>query len=418
MEALSTVRERLPELRNVILLGEAAAPETLTWQEFLDKASPADQPLLSKRAQEITESDIFTVQYTSGTTGAPKGAMLSHSAYVMNTDAIAERQGFTPDDAVCIPLPFFHAYGCLVVLSTLTAGATLVVLERFRAPDMLQAMEEFRVTEVSGTPTMFVAALAELSNRTYDLAAMRGGNMAGAVCPPEQVRAVVEQMGVRELCILYGSTEVLGSIMNAPSASPRQQAETVGAIMPGYEAKITDSRTGADILEAGVQGELYIRGAGLMTRYYKMEEATAKTIDAEGWLHTGDLAIADAEGFYRITGRLKDMIIRGGFNIYPAEVESFLLSHPKVLDAQVVGIPCEYYGEDVVGFLRLKQGATADVLEMKRYCREKIAINKVPFMFFFVDEYPLTASGKVQKFKLRELAVQKMAEARCFSAKV
>ena len=331
--------------------------------------------------------------------------MLSHSAYLVNSAAIAERQGLKPDDVNCVPLPFFHAYGCLMILATLASGGTVAALERFRARDMLEVMESCSATAVSGTPTMFVAALAELSNRNYDLSSLRGGNMAGAFCPPELVREVVERMGV-----LYGSTEGLVSLMNAPSASLAQRIGTVGNAMPGYEAKIVDPQSGDGELSEGVQGELCIRGSSMMRLYYKMEETTSKTLDAEGWLHSGDLASCDSAGFYRITGRIKDMIIRGGENIYPAEIEAFLLTHPKVMDSQVVGIPCDYYGEDIVAFLRLKREQSAKALEMKRFCRERIAINKVPVMFFFVDQFPLTASGKVQKFKLKELAIANMAK--------
>jgi fatty-acyl-CoA synthase len=414
LEMLQEVRERLPGLRQVILLGDAApagaAPAgVLTWQEFLDHSSKADETMLADRVQKIAENDIIAIQYTSGTTGAPKGVMLSHRAYVGSADAHLERQGLKSDDVVCLPLPFFHVYGSVPMLSVLMAGGTAAIVERFRAQDLLQTIETCRATTVSGTPTMFVAALGELSRRPYDLSSLRGGNMGGAFCPQELVREVVEKMGARKLGILYGSTEGLCHVMNVPSASLERRAGTVGSLVPGYEAKIIDPATGAEV-DVGSPGEFCVRGPVMMTRYYKMEEATAKAIDAEGWLHSGDLATVDAAGFYRITGRIKDLIIRGGENIYPAEIEELLLAHPKVLDAQVVGIPCPYYGEDLVAFLRLKEGQTAKILEIKRYCRNNISINKVPATCFFVDQFPLTASGKVQKFKLRELAIQLMSE--------
>ena len=410
LEALREVRTRLPELRNVILLGDAAPPEMITWQEFLANASETDEARISARKQEISASDIFAIQYTSGTTGAPKGVMLSHFSYILCVDSYVERKGLKSDDILCNPLPFFHVYGNAVSLSALVAGGTVVVLERFRAPDLLQAVETCRVTSISGTPTMFVAALEEFSNRTYDLSSLRGGDMGGSFCPQELVRAVVEKMGARGFGILYGSTEGLLPLLNAPAFSVETRVGSEGKAMPSFDVKICDLQTGKE-MSVGENGELCIRGPAMMTRYYKMEEETAAAIDAEGWLHSGDLANVDANGFYHITGRIKEVIIRGGENIYPAEVEAFLLTHPKVLDAQVVGIPCDYYGEDVVAFLRLKQGQSAEVIEMKRYCRENIAINKVPAMVFFVEQYPLTASGKVQKFKLREMAVRKIAEA-------
>ena len=409
VEALQEIRRRLPQLQQVVLLDGTPQPEMLIWAEFLAGGSKIADDSLTEREQSVSGSDIFALQYTSGTTGSPKGAMLSHAAYIENTRAIAQRQGLTREDVVCVPLPFFHAYGCLTIISALIVGATVSVVERFRAQEMLQVMETSRATAVSGTPTMFVAALEEMMNRPYDLSALRGGNVAGAFCAPELVRAVIEQMGAPEFGILYGSTEALVSLMNAPSDSVDRRVGSVGNAMPGYEVKIVDPQTG-EIAPVGVAGELCVRGTSMMTGYYKMEEQTVKALDSEGWLHAGDLATLDSLGYCAITGRIKDLIIRGGENVYPAEIEAFLMTHPKILDAQVVGIPCDYYGEDLVAFVRLQQGQSAGVLEMKRYCRERIAINKVPAMFFFVDAYPLTASGKVQKFKLRDLAVEEMRE--------
>ncbi|HWR29025.1 MAG TPA: AMP-binding protein [Negativicutes bacterium] len=408
-EALQEVKKHLPQLQHIVFLDETSQPGMLTWQEFLAGGAKIDDELAAEREKTVSGSDVFTLQYTSGTTGAPKGAMLSNAAYIENTRAIAERQGLTSEDVVCVPLPFFHAYGCLTVISALIVGATVSVVEHFRAQEMLQVMEASRATAVSGTPTMFVAAVEEMETRAYDLSSLRGGNVAGAFCPPEVAKSVVEKLGAKEFGILYGSTEGLVSIMNSAADSLSRRIDSVGNAMPGYAAKIIDPQTGETVV-TGMQGELCIRGASMMTGYYKMEEQTKKTLDEDGWLHTGDLATVDSNGYYFITGRIKDLIIRGGENIYPAEIESFLLSHPKIMDAQIVGIPCEYYGEELVAFVRLKQGQTANVLEIKRYCRDRIAINKVPAMFFFVEQYPLTASGKVQKFKLREMAVERMTK--------
>ncbi|MBP2666512.1 MAG: lcfA1 [Firmicutes bacterium] len=409
VEALQEIKKQLPQLQYVVLLDETSQSGMLSWAEFLAGGSKIADDSLKEREQSVSGSDIFTLQYTSGTTGAPKGAMLSHAAYIENTRAIAERQGLMSEDVVCVPLPFFHAYGCLTTISALIVGAEVAVVERFRAQEMLRTMEMSRATTVSGTPTMFVAALEEMTRRPYDLSALRGGNVAGAFCPPELVRAVIEKLGAPEFGILYGSTEALVSLMNAPSDSVGRRVGSVGNAMPSYEVKVIDPQTG-EIAPEGVAGELCIRGTSMMTGYYKMEEQTAKALDSAGWLYTGDLATLDSSGYCAITGRIKDLIIRGGENIYPAEIEAFLMTHPKILDAQVVGIPCDYYGEDLVAFVRLRQGQSASVLEMKRYCRERIAINKVPAMFFFVEAYPLTASGKVQKFKLRDMAVEEMRE--------
>lgn len=410
IETLQAVRSRLPKLRQVVLFGESTAPTgMLSWPEFLAGAAQVAAEDLAARQAQVKPDDIFTLQYTSGTTGAPKGAMVNHFAYLRNPLAMAERQGLRSDDVTCVPLPFFHAYGCLVIFSALVFGGAVAVLERFVAPDFLKVLEQSQASQVTGTPTMFVAALEEMRNRHYDLSALRGGNGAGAVCAPELVRFVIETMGARDFCILYGSTEVLGATFTAPGDPLEQRLASVGRVLPGYEAKIIDQKTGVT-LPANTQGELCIRGSSIMTGYYNMPEQTRKALDPEGWLHSGDLAGMDEQGFVAITGRIKDLIIRGGVNIYPAEIEAFLQTHPKVADAQVVGVPCEYYGEEPVCFIRLKRGETVSSLELKKYCRERIAIHKVPVCFFFVDEYPLTASGKVQKFKLRELAVQQLAE--------
>ena len=408
LEAFSAVISSLSSLKQAVLLGDEPADGFMTWQEFLALGDNESRPEVVERKEKVAGSDVFAFQYTSGTTGAPKGAMVSHSAYLQNILSIAERQGLYSKDVVCVPLPFFHAYGCLTILSALRVGATVTVVEKFQGPELLKVMETSRATAVSGTPTMFVAALYELQKNSYDLSSLRGGNMAGSVCPPELVRSVIEQMGASEFGILYGSTEGLVSLMNAPNADLSQRISTVGNAVPGYEIKVIDSQNGATV-PAGIPGELCIRSASVMQGYYKMAEKTAETLDEQGWLHSGDLAVMDEWGYVRITGRIKDLIIRGGENIYPAEIESFLLTHPKILDAQVVGIPCDYYGEDLVGFIRLKQGQSMTALELKQYCRQHIALNKTPANFFFVTEYPLTASGKVQKFKLRELAQEKMA---------
>ncbi len=408
IETLQAVRSRLPKLRQVVLFGESTVAALLSWRQFLAGAAQVAAVDLAQRQAMVRPDDIFTLQYTSGTTGAPKGAMVNHFAYLRNPLAMAERQGLRPGDITCVPLPFFHAYGCLVIFSALVFGGAVAVVERFIAPDFLKVMELSGASQVTGTPTMFVAAREELKSQPYELSSLRGGNGAGAVCAPELVRFVIETMGARDFCILYGSTEVLGATFTAPGDPLEQRLGSVGRVLPGYEAKIIDPKTG-ETLPANTQGELCIRGSSIMAGYYNMPEQTRKALDPDGWLHSGDLAGMDEQGFVSITGRIKDLIIRGGVNIYPAEIEAFLQTHPQVADAQVVGVPCEYYGEEPACFIRLKRGETVSSLELKKYCRERIAIHKVPVSFFFVDEYPLTASGKVQKFKLRELAVQQLA---------
>ncbi len=398
---------RLPHLRRVVFLGEESLPGMFTWPEFLALADGTGETAVAAREAAVAAEDVFAILLTSGTTGTPKGAMLTHANLVYVAKAVGEGLGLAPADKLCIPLPFFHAYGLGMVLAAVAAGAAVAPLDRFRAPDLLAMIEGGRCTMVFGTPTMFVAALEELASREYDLSSLRGGNTAGAYCPPELATAVIDKMGAREFGVFFGMTESYCTI-NRPEDPIDRRIGTIGRAMPGMEVRVADPRTGRE-MPAGAAGEFCMRGPAVMKGYYKMPDATAKAIDADGWLHSGDLAQADAGGYYRITGRIKDMIIRGGENIHPAEIEEFLFTHPKVADAQVVGVPCEYYGEDVVAFVRLKAGCAATSLELKRYCRERIAIIKVPAKFFFVDRYPLTASGKVQKFRLREMAAQLLA---------
>lgn len=402
------ISSRFPKLKNIIYLGEGQMPGMLNWQEFLAKAPMVSNEEFATREHQVTGQDTFVIQYTSGTTGFPKGAMLSHQGYILNATAMAHCQKLTPQDVLFTPLPLFHAYGCLVIMTSIITGATAVVLERFQAKDMLQAMEQYRATMVSGTPTMFVAALAEKARQAYDLRSLRGGNMAGAPCPPELVRDVVETLGASEFGVLYGSTEAAVCMMNEPDELLEKRIRTLGKALPGIAIKIVDPETGEEV-PYGLQGELCIKGPSNMKGYYNRPQETAKTLDADGWIHSGDAACVDSEGFYKMTGRIKDMIIRGGENIYPAEIESFLFTHPKVKSAEVVGIPCDFYGEEVVAFVSTKAGESVTPLELKRYCRAHIALNKVPAHFFFVEQFPQTASGKVQKFKLREMALELLA---------
>jgi fatty-acyl-CoA synthase len=399
---------RLPSLRRVVFLGEESQPGMFSWPEFLALAAGVAAEKVAAREAAVQPDDVFLLQHTSGTTGVPKGALLPHASYIRNACAVVECQELTPADCLCVPLPFFHAYGSVMIISALAAGASVAPVEKFRARAMLEVIESCRATDMCGTPTMYIAALEEMASRPYDLSSLQGGTISGAYCPPELVKAVVEKMGARDFAVIYGMTEALCT-MGRPSDPLAKRCGTVGRVMPDRELKIVDPHTG-ETVPTGTAGELCVRGASVIRGYYRMPEATAAVIDSEGWLHSGDLAQVDAEGYYSITGRLKDMIIRGGENIYPAEIEQFLFTHPKVADAQVVGIPCDYYGEDVVAFVRLKPGCTATSLELKRFCRERIALIKVPAKFFFVEQYPLTASGKVQKFKLRETAARLMAE--------
>ena len=395
----------LPMLRNVVFLGTDQYSDMLSWSNFLQKAADVDDAALSAREMTIRLDDIFIIQYSSGTTGFPKGAMLTHSSYVLNAIAIAERKKHIPQDIICVLSPFYSSYGFLSMLVTVAAGAAALVAERFVAREMLQMMEDWRATAIYGTPTNFLAMLEILDHHQYDLIFLRGGSISGDYCPPEIAKRIVEKIGTAELGIQYGSTETLVTVMNWPEEPLEKRIGTIGQAMPDTVVRIVDPQTGLE-MEKGRYGELCVKGPSVMKGYYKSPELTARTIDPEGWLHSGDLACADGDGYYRIMGRIKDVIIRGGENIYPAEIEVFLMTHPKVNDVKVVGIPSSYYGEEAVAFVRLKPGQTATALEFKSFCRRQIAINKVPVQFFFVDQYPETSSSKVQKYRLRELAVQ------------
>ena len=409
LEVLRSVRERLPKLRKVVFFGAAEAEDVLLWPDFLAGGAAVEEEVYRQRCNEERSQDVFILQYTSGTTGVPKGVVHCQQAYLCNARAYGERQGLTTSSVLCSALPFFHAYGNAVILTALYYGGTLVGVERFQAPVVLRAIAEQGVTSLSGTPTMFVALLEEWERNSYDTSSLCVGDMAGASCPPELVQAVIEKLGATGFSCLYGSTEVIIASLAGPTRTQEERINHVGTALPGMELRIVKAGTMEEV-PPGVEGELCVRGQSSMLRYYKMEEETQKAMDDGGWWHSGDMAQIDEVGCCHITGRIKDLIIRGGENIGPAEIETFLMTHPKVLEAQVVGVPSEYYGEDIVAFVRLQKGETAKVLELKRYCRERIALNKVPFMFFFVEEFPLTASGKVQKFKLRELALENLTK--------
>jgi fatty-acyl-CoA synthase len=395
--------DSLPALRKVVFMGGQDYPGMQNWRDFLQGETTVDEASLLAREREAKADDIFILQYSSGTTGFPKGAMLSHAAYLKNAGALAQRKQHAERDLICIPLPFYSSYGLLSLLVAIITGAGILVMERFVARDLLQALENWRATAIYGTPTMFLAALEVLARHDYNLSALRGGSISGDYCPPELVRAVCERMGVVKIGIQYGSTETLVTVASRPDDSWEKRVSTIGRAMPDTAIRIVDPQSGREAA-TGEYGELWVKGPSVMRGYYKSPEHTAGVIDEAGWLHSGDLACADAEGYYRITGRIKDVIMRGGESIYPAEIEEFLTTHPQVLEAKVVGIPSGYYGEEVVAFIRLKPGESMTSLALKRFCRQRIAIHKVPVQFFFVEQYPQTAGGKVHKSKLREMA--------------
>ncbi|TKI55758.1 AMP-binding protein [Brevibacillus antibioticus] len=399
--------KRLPHLKNVIYLGNERQPGMFLWSDLLERAARVTEEERQARQATLSPDDVINMQYTSGTTGFPKGVMLSHVNIVNNAIKVAECQRLGLADKVCIPVPFFHCFGCVMgTLACVATGATMVPVIAFDPGVVLAVVEAERCTALYGVPTMFIAELNHPTFAERDLSSLRTGIMAGSLCPIEVMKKVVDQMGIRDITIAYGQTEASPVItQTVPEDSLERKVSTVGRLHAEVEAKIINPATG-DILPPGVQGELCTRGYLVMKGYYNMPEETVKAIDHEGWLHTGDLATVDEEGYYRITGRLKDMIIRGGENIYPREVEEFLYTHPKVLDVQIVGVPDAKYGEQVLACIRVKPHETLTEDEIRDYCEGKIAHYKIPRYIQFVDEYPMTASGKIQKFKLREQALE------------
>ncbi|MED4581344.1 AMP-binding protein [Brevibacillus choshinensis] len=397
---------RLPHLKNVIYIGEDRQPGMFLWRDLLERSAQVAEEERKARQQTLLPDEVINMQYTSGTTGFPKGVMLSHSNIVNNAIKVAECQRLGMEDRVCIPVPFFHCFGCVMgTLACVATGATMVPVTAFDPGLVLSIVEQERCTALYGVPTMFIAELNHPSFAERDLSSLRTGIMAGSLCPIEVMKNVVHKMGIRDITIAYGQTESSPVItQTVPNDSIERKVETVGRVHEGVEAKVIDPITG-ETLPPGVQGELCTRGYLVMKGYYNMPEQTAKTIDSDGWLHTGDLATVDEEGYYRITGRLKDMIIRGGENIYPREVEEFLYTHPHILDVQIVGVPDPVYGEQVLACIRVKPGETLTEQDVLSYCEGKIARFKIPKYIQFIDEYPMTASGKIQKFKLREHAI-------------
>lgn len=400
--------ERLPFLKNIILLGDQRHPGMYLWDDLLKLSGSVSEKALDRRMERLKEHDVINMQYTSGTTGFPKGVMLTHSNLANNAANIAECMNLSKKDRMCIPVPFFHCFGCVLgTLACVTAGATMVPVQEFSPKEVLSAVETEKCTALHGVPTMFIAELNDPDFASYDLSSLRTGIMAGSNCPIEVMKKVIDNMGMSEITIAYGQTEASPVITQTRvNDSLKRRVETVGRALPNVEVKITEPGTNREV-ERGVQGELCTRGYHVMKGYYKNPEATAAVIDEDGFLHTGDLAVMDEEGYCQITGRLKDMIIRGGENIYPREIEEFLYKHPDILDVQIVGVPDETFGEEVSAWIKLKSGASMTADELKEYCKGKIARYKIPRYIAFVEEFPMTtASGKVQKFKLREQALE------------
>src|SRR3712207_2398096 len=400
----------LPYLKHVVLIGDEAesSPGITSYDEFIRGAENVSEDELRQRQESLDADEVINMQYTSGTTGFPKGVQLTHANIVKNAFYIGECMELGPEDRVCIPVPFFHCFGCVLgTLNTVTHEGTMVPVDQFDAEEVLKAVHEERCTALLGVPTMFIAELEHENYGEYDTSSLRTGIMAGSPCPIEVMKQVVNDMGADEITIAYGQTESSPVITQTRTDDPiERRVSTVGRKLPDVEVKLVDVDTGEEV-GTGEQGDLCTRGYHVMKGYYKMPDKTAEVIDEDGWLHTGDLAVMDEDGYFEITGRADDMIIRGGENIYPREIEEFLYTHPEISDVQVYGVPDEKYGERVAAAIIKKKDASLTEEDAKEYCRENIAHYKVPEYVDFVEEYPMTASGKIQKYKLREAAVER-----------
>ncbi|XLG10484.1 acetoacetyl-CoA synthetase [Bacillus subtilis] len=362
---------------------------------------------LEERMNSLDKDNVINMQYTSGTTGFPKGVMLTHFNVINNAANIAECMALTSQDRMCIPVPFFHCFGCVLgVLACVSVGAAMIPVQEFDPVTVLKTVEKEKCTALHGVPTMFIAELHHPDFDAYDLSTLRTGIMAGSPCPSEVMKAVIERMGMKDITIAYGQTEASPVITQTrANDSFIRRVETTGRALPHTEVKIVEPGTCQEV-QRGMQGELCTRGYHVMKGYYKDKDATRKAINHDGWLFTGDLAVMDEDGYCRITGRLKDMLIRGGENIYPREIEEFLYRHPAVLDVQVVGVPDAKFGEEAAAWIKLKGGKSVSPDELKAYCKGKIARHKIPRYVIFTDDYPMTASGKIQKYKLREKTIE------------
>ena len=400
--------ENLPDLRTIVFVGETVTPEMFSWEDLLRRGQTTSIDELRQRESELEFDDPINIQYTSGTTGLPKGAMLSHHNIVNNAQFIAAALRLSPQDRLCIPVPFYHCFGMVLGnMACIVSGATMVVPAAYFDPEAtLRAIHEEKCTALHGVPTMFIAELSCPNFKDFDLSSLRTGIMSGSPCPIEVMRRVVKEMNCQELTIAYGQTEASPVITQTTTADPIEvRVTTVGKAMPHTEVKIIDPLTGK-IVPRGTAGELCTRGYLVMKGYYRNPEATRKAIDDDGWLRTGDLAVLDDRGYFKIVGRSKDMVIRGGENIYPREIEEFLFSCPRILDVQIVGVPDLKYGEAVAAWVKLKPGEALTLEDLKQFCKGKIAEYKIPRYLKVTSDFPMTVSGKIQKFKMREISIQ------------
>ena len=400
---------RLPHLRTVIRLGEEETPGCYNFAAVSAMDSAAERQRLEELSTLLQPDDAINIQFTSGTTGSPKGATLTHFNILNNGYFVGQAMNFTEQDRLCIPVPFYHCFG--MVMGTLNCaihGSTMVVPNDGFDPALtLATVSEEKCTALYGVPTMFIAELDLPDFREYDLSSLRTGIMAGSSCPIEVMKRVVAEMNMSEITIAYGMTETSPVSFQSSTDDPlERRVSTVGRIHPHVQVKVIDPEGRA--VPVGEKGELCTRGYNVMSGYWDDPDRTREAIDAAGWMHTGDLATIDAEGYCNIVGRVKDMVIRGGENIYPREVEEFLFAHEKIQDVSVFGVPDDKYGEQLCAWIKLKQGQEADEAEIKAFCKDKIAYHKVPHYVRFVDDFPMTVTGKLQKFIMRDRMIAEL----------
>ncbi len=400
---LAEVKARCPDLREALVLEDG-------WEALKRDGAKTTPEELSSREASLQFDDPINIQYTSGTTGFPKGATLTHHNILNNAFFIGETLHYTHEDRVCIPVPFYHCFGMVLGnLACTTHGATMVIPgEAYDPVAVMQAVQDERCTSLYGVPTMFIGELEHPRFNEFDFSTLRTGIMAGSPCPVEVMKKVQTIMHIPEMTIAYGMTETSPVSTQCATDDPLdKRVSTVGKVHPHVEIKIVDPATG-EVMPRGTAGELCSRGYMVMRGYWNNDEATRQAIDASRWMHTGDLATMDGDGYVNIVGRIKDMIIRGGENIYPREVEEFLYGHPDIADVQVIGIPSERYGEEVMAWVKLREGSSATGDELAGWCRGKIATYKIPRHWKFVDGFPMTVTGKVQKYKMRETSIEEL----------
>ncbi|MBQ7236024.1 MAG: AMP-binding protein [Clostridia bacterium] len=400
--------KKLPFLRNVITVG-FEMDGCLEWKDFVKRSALVPKEEVRRRASKVKADDVCNMQYTSGTTGFPKGVMLTHGNIVNNGKIIGDRMDISTADRMMIQVPMFHCFGMVLSMTNLmTHGGTICPMPYFSPKSSLACINDEKITCFNGVPTMFIAMFNHADFAKTDFSHMRTGIMAGANCPPDLMRRAAAEMNMTEIISVYGQTEASpGCTMGEVNEDIDHRVETVGSAFPGVECKIIDPETGEELPD-GENGEFVARGYNIMKGYYKMPKATEQTIDADGWLHSGDICCRTPDGYYKVTGRLKDMIIRGGENLYPREIEEFYLTHEKVRDVQVVGVPDPRYGEEACAYIILNKGETSDENEMREYGNAHMAKHKVPRYFIFVKEFPMNAAGKILKYKMREDAVEQI----------